>query len=168
MKENRVVVTGLGVISPLGNDVPTSWQSMKDGKSGVGPLATFDASAFDSRIAAEVKGFDPALYGMTSKDTRRMEKFVQYAVACATQAITDAGLELEKENKERIGVLIGSGIGSLRIIEEEHKVYLEKGPSRLSPFLIPMLIVNEASGHVAINFGLKGPNSCVATACATG
>jgi 3-oxoacyl-[acyl-carrier-protein] synthase II len=168
MKKNRVVITGLGTISPLGNDVRTTWQALKDGKSGVGMLTTFDASAFDSRIAGEVKNFDPALYGLSTKDTKRMEKFVQYAIACASQAITDAGLDLEKENKDYIGVLIGSGIGSLGVIEEEHKVYLEKGPSRLSPFLIPMLIVNEASGQVAINFGLKGPNSCVATACATG
>ena len=168
MEENRVVVTGLGVISPLGNDVPTSWQALKEGKSGVGVLTSFDASQFDSRIAGEVKGFDLGLYGMSAKDTRRTDKFVHYAVACSKQAITDAGLDLEKEDRDRIGVLIGSGIGSLYIIEKEHKVYLQKGPSKLSPFLIPMLIVNEAAGQVAITFGLKGPNSCVATACASG
>lgn len=166
--KNRVVVTGLGVISPVGNDVPGFWESLKTGKSGIGPLTTFDASAFDSRIAGEVKGFNPAFYGLSSKDTKRMDKFVQYAVAASKQAIADAGLVLDKEDRTRIGVLIGSGIGSLHIIEEEFKVYLEKGPSKLSPFLIPMLIVNEASGQVAITFGLKGPNSCVATACATG
>lgn len=168
MKQNRVVVTGLGIISPIGNDIASFWKSLQEGKSGVGPLTTFDAVEFDSRIAGEVKDFNPALYGLSTKDTKRMEKFVQYAIATATQAIKDAGLDLEKENRERLGVLIGSGIGSLRIIEEEHKVYLEKGPGRLSPFLIPMLIVNEASGNVAITFGLKGPNSCVATACASG
>ena len=168
MEENRVVVTGLGVISAVGNDIPTFWQSLREGKSGVGPLMTFDASKFDSRIAGEVKGFNPALYGLSTKDTKRMDKFVQFAVAASKQAITDSGLELDKEDRARIGVLIGSGIGSLHIIEEEFKVYLEKGPSKLSPFLIPMLIVNEASGNVAIIFGLKGPNSCVATACATG
>lgn len=166
--ENRVVVTGLGVISAIGNDIPAFWKSLKEGKSGVGPLMTFDASKFDSRIAAEVKGFDPALYGLSTKDTKRMDKFVQFAVAASKQAITDSGLQLDKEDRNRIGVLIGSGIGSLHTIEEEFKVYLEKGPSKLSPFLIPMLIVNEASGNVAIIFGLKGPNSCVATACATG
>jgi 3-oxoacyl-[acyl-carrier-protein] synthase II len=168
MKEHRVVITGFGVISPVGNDVPGFWQALKDGRSGIGPITSFDAVAFDSRIAGEVKCFDPHLYGMSIKDTKRMDKFTQYAVACAKQAITDAGLDLEKEDRTRIGVVIGSGIGSLHTIEEEHKIFLTKGPSRLSPFLIPMLIVNEASGQVAIIFGLKGPNSCVATACASG
>ncbi len=166
--ENRVVVTGLGIISPVGNDVSSFWDSLKEGRSGIGPLTTFDASAFDSHIAGEVKGFDHLLYGISKKDMHRMEKFVQYAIACSKQAIADAALDLEKEDRERIGVIIGSGIGSLRIIEEEHQVYLKGGPSRLSPFLIPMLIVNEASGHVGIIFGFKGPNSCVTTACASG
>lgn len=168
MEERRVVVTGLGVISAVGNDAPTFWKSLKEGESGVGPFTAFDASAFDSRIAAEVKGFDPALYGLSTKDTKRMDKFVLYAVAASRQAITDSGLDLAKEDCARIGVLIGSGIGSLHTIEKEFQVYMEKGPAKLSPFLIPMLIVNEASGNVAIIFGLKGPNSCVATACATG
>ena len=166
--KNRVVVTGLGAICAVGNDVASIWQALKTGKSGIGPLTTFDASAFDSHIAGEVKGFDPSLYGLSSKDTKRMDKFVQYAVAASKQAITDSGLVLDKEDRTRIGVLIGSGIGSLHTIEKEFQVYLEKGPSKLSPFLIPMLIVNEASGQVAITFGLKGPNSCVATACASG
>ncbi|MBI5144828.1 MAG: beta-ketoacyl-ACP synthase II [Candidatus Omnitrophica bacterium] len=166
--ENRVVVTGLGVITPNGNDVPTFWKAMKEGKGAVGPLTSFDASKFDSRIAAEVKGFDPALYGMSSKEVKRIDKFGQYAVAAAKQAIASAGLDLEKEDRERIGVLIGSGIGSLYTIEQQHKIYLERGPSRMSPYLIPMLIVNEASGQVGISFGLKGPNTCVATACASG
>ena len=165
--KRRVVVTGLGIISPVGNEVDTFWQALLAGKSGIGPLTTFDASAFDSRIAGEVKGFDSLQY-IEPKEVRRMEKFVQYAVAAAKQAAVDSRLELSKEDTTRIGVLIGSGIGSLRIIEEEHKIYLEKGPSRLSPFLIPMLIVNEAAGHVSITLGLKGPNSCVATACASG
>lgn len=168
MQENRVVVTGTGVISAVGNDVPSFWDALKKGKSGIGPITSFDASAFDSRIAGEVKGFDPALYGMGFKEVKRMDKFVQYAVACAKQAITGSGLDLEKEDRNRIGVLIGSGIGSLHTIEEEHKIFLAKGPSRLSPFLIPMLIVNEAAGQVGIVYGLKGPNSCVATACASG
>jgi len=168
MKENRVVITGLGVISPVGNDVLTFWKALQEGKNGVGPLTCFESTAFDSRIAAEVKGFDPVSYGMDIKEARRTAKFVQYAVAAAKQAIENSGLDLTTENLERIGVLIGSGIGSLHTIEEEHKVYLNKGPSRMSPFLIPMLIVNEASGLVGIKFGLKGPNSCVATACASG
>jgi 3-oxoacyl-[acyl-carrier-protein] synthase II len=168
MSGHQVVVTGLGAVTPMGNDVPAFWQALKNGRSGVGPLTTFDAAKFDSRIAGEVKGFDPVIYGLSSKDTRRMDKFVQYAVASAHQAVKQAGLDFSQEDPQRIGVLIGSGIGSLRIIEEQHMVYLEKGPGKLSPFLIPMLIVNEASGHVAITFGLKGPNSCIATACASG
>jgi 3-oxoacyl-[acyl-carrier-protein] synthase II len=166
--QNRVVVTGLGMISSVGNDVATGWLALKEGKSGLGPITSFDAAKFDSRIAGEVKGFDPALYGLSSKDVKRMDKFTQYAVACARQAITQSGLDLEKEDRHRIGVIIGSGIGSLYTIEEEHKILLNKGPGRMSPFLIPMLIVNEAAGQVGITFGLKGPNSCVATACASG
>ncbi|PIP21003.1 MAG: beta-ketoacyl-[acyl-carrier-protein] synthase II [Candidatus Omnitrophica bacterium CG23_combo_of_CG06-09_8_20_14_all_40_11] len=165
---NRVVVTGLGVITPIGNDIPTFWGALKSGKSGVGPITSFDASGFDSRIAAEVKGFDVTSYGISAKDARHLEKFVQYALASSKQAITDAGLNLDKEDRHRIGVIIGSGIGGLYTIQEQHNIYLNKGPSRLSPFLIPMLIVNEAAGEVAINFGLKGPNFCVATACASG
>ncbi len=163
-----MVVTGLGIISPVGNDVPTFWQSMREGKGGIGLITSFDAAKFDSRIAGEVKGFNPSLYSMSSKDLKRMDKFGQYAVASAKQAISDAGLDLDKEDRDRIGVLVGSGIGSLYTIEKEHKVMLDKGPDRMSPFLIPMLIVNDASGQVAITFGLKGPNSCVATACASG
>lgn len=166
--QNRVVVTGLGIISPVGNDVSTFWQSLKEGISGIGKLNTFDASLFDSRIAGEVKNFDPGLYGISVKEARRMATFVKYAVAASKQAVADSGLNLDKEDRTRLGVLIGSGIGSLHTIEEEYEVYRTKGPSRLSPFLIPMLIVNEASGHVGIIFGFKGPNSCVATACASG
>jgi len=166
--KKRVVITGLGVISPVGNEVASFWQSLKDGQGGVGPITSFDAKEFDSQIAAEVKNFNPTNYGISLKDVKRTAKFVQYAVAAAKQAIDSSGLDLNKEDRNRIGVIIGSGIGSLHTIEEEHKVYLNKGPSRLSPFLIPMLIVNEASGLVAIIHGLKGPNSCVATACASG
>lgn len=166
--KKRVVITGLGVISPVGNDVASFWQSLKEGKSGVGPITSFDATAFDSRIAAEVKNFDPTQYGISIKDVKRTAKFVQFAVAAAKQAVESSGLDLNNEDRDRIGVIIGSGIGSLHTIEEEHKILLSKGPSRLSPFLIPMLIVNEASGLVAIVHGLKGPNSCVATACASG
>lgn len=167
-KKKRVVITGLGVITPVGNDIASFWQSLKEGKSGVGPTTSFDPAGFDSRIAAEVKNFDPTHYGISVKDVKRTAKFVQYAVAGAKQAIESSGLVLDKEDRDRIGVIIGSGIGSLYTIEQEHKVLLSKGPSRLSPFLIPMLIVNEASGLVAIVHGLRGPNSCVATACASG
>ena len=166
--KKRVVITGLGIISPVGNDVSSFWQSLRDGKSGVGMNTSFDATAFDSRIAAEVKNFIPTDYGISLKDIKRTAKFVQFAVAAAKQAMESSGLDLDKEDRTRLGVVIGSGIGSLHTIEEEHKILLNKGPSRLSPFLIPMLIVNEASGLVAIIHGLKGPNTCVATACASG
>jgi 3-oxoacyl-[acyl-carrier-protein] synthase II len=164
----RVVVTGLGIISPVGNDVASFWQALKDGKSGIGPLTSFDAAGFESQIAGEVKDFNPENYGISKKEVNRTEKFVQFAIASAQQVISDAGLDLNKEDRTRAGVLVGSGIGSLRIIEEQYKVYLKGGPSRISPFLIPMLIVNEAAGQIAITFGLKGPNSCVTTACASG
>ena len=166
--KKRVVITGLGIISPVGNSVASFWDSLKAGKGGVGPITSFDASAFDSRIAAEVKNFDPTQHGISLKEIKRTAKFVQYAVAAAKQAVESSGLVLDKEDRDRIGVVIGSGIGSLHTIEEEHKILLSRGPSRLSPFLIPMLIVNEASGLVAIVHGLRGPNSCVATACASG
>ncbi|MFH1338760.1 MAG: beta-ketoacyl-ACP synthase II [Candidatus Omnitrophota bacterium] len=164
----RIVVTGLGVISPVGNDAHSFWNALIEGKSGIDKVTLFDASAFESRIAGQVKGFEPKDYGITPRDLRRTDKFVQYAIAASRQAIEGAGLNLDNEDKTRIGVLIGSGIGSLQVVEKEHLVLLKSGPSRVSPFLIPMLIVNEASGWVAITFGLKGPNSCVATACASG
>ena len=167
MAKRRVVITGLGVISPVGNDAASFWQALLAGKSGIGPITTFDFSAFDSQIAGEVKGFDPLKY-MDSKEAKRMEKFAQYAVAASKQAVGDAKLDLSRENTERIGVLIGCGIGSLRIVEQEYKTYLEKGPSRITPFMIPLMIVNEAAGQVSILLGLKGPNSCVTTACASG
>ena len=167
MAKRRVVVTGLGVISPVGNDVQSFWQTLLTGKSGIGHLATFDPNAFDSRIAGEVKDFNPLKY-MDSKEAKRMEKFAQYAVAVSKQAVSDARLDLSKENTERIGVVIGCGIGSLRIVEQEYKTYLEKGPSRITPFMVPLMIVNEAAGQVSILLGLKGPNSCVTTACASG
>jgi beta-ketoacyl-acyl-carrier-protein synthase II len=164
----RVVVTGLGVISPVGKDVSSFWEALIKGKSGIDKITLFDAAVFDSRIAGQVKDFNPQDYGITLRDTRRMDKFVQYAIAASKQSVEDANLELDKVNKDRIGVLIGSGIGSLQVAEKEHQVLLKSGPSRISPFLIPMLIVNEASAWVAITFRFKGPNSCVATACASG
>jgi len=167
MAKRRIVITGLGVISPVENDVESFWQALLAGKSGIGPITTFDSSAFDSQIAGEVKGFDPLKY-MDSKEAKRMEKFAQFAVAASRQAVSDAKLDLSRENTERIGVLIGCGIGSLRIVEQEYKTYLEKGPSRITPFMVPLMIVNEAAGQVSILLGLKGPNSCVTTACASG
>jgi 3-oxoacyl-[acyl-carrier-protein] synthase II len=164
---NRVVVTGLGVISPLGTGKEIFWQAILAGKSGVGFITQFDASKFDSYIAGEVKDFDPLKY-FNTKEARHMARFVQFAVVAAQQAALDAKIDFDSLNKERSGVLVGSGIGSLHTIEEEHSVFLEKGPAKISPFLIPMLIVNEAAGQISISLGIKGPNSCVATACASG
>lgn len=166
--KRRVVISGMGAITPLGNSVLAFWESLKKGVCGIDRLTSFDATGFDSQIAAEVKNFDPLSFGLTKKEVNRMEKFVQFAVCASKEAINDSGLDLEKEDKERIGVLIGSGIGSLGIIEEQHKVLLEHGPKKITPFLIPMLIVNEASGQVAINYNLKGTNLCITTACASG
>lgn len=168
MQEKRVVVTGLGVISPIGNDVISFWEAVKTGKSGIDKITGFDASIFESRIAGEVKGFDLSTYEVSKKDINRMEMFVQFGIAGAKQAIKDSGLDLEKEDKERIGVIVGSGIGSLHIMEQQHNVFLKSGPSRLTPFLIPMLIVNESAGNIAIIYGFRGPNICVTTACASG
>ena len=168
IEENRFVITGLGVISPVGNDIVSFWKSLQEGKSGVGRITVFDPAAFDSQIAGQVNDFDPLAHGVSKKDTHRMERFVQFAVAASRQAVESSGLDLAKANKERMGVLIGSGIGSLRIAEEGQNIYLKHGPSRISPFMIPMLIVNEAAGQVAITYGFKGPNSCVTTACASG
>ncbi|MDO8602778.1 MAG: beta-ketoacyl-ACP synthase II [Candidatus Omnitrophota bacterium] len=165
--KRRVVVTGLGIVSPIGCVNRIFWDNLVKGKSGIGPLTHFDASQYDSRIAGEIKEFVPHP-SISSKELRRMEKFVQFGVTAAKNAIEDSGIDVSKEDPYRIGVLVGSGIGSLRIIEEEHKVILEKGPSRITPFLIPMLIVNMASGHISIMTGVKGPNLCTTTACASG
>jgi len=163
----RVVVTGLGAITPVGNDVPTMWRNLLAGRSGIGRIAAFDPDGFSSRIAGEVKDFDPSQY-LFPKEIKRTERFVQFAIAASKQAVTDAGLDVSKEDPFRVGVLIGSGMGSLGLIEQQHSVLLSKGAQKLSPFMIPMIIVNMAPGHVAISLGLKGPNSCTATACASG
>jgi len=167
MDRRRVVITGLGIISPVGNNINEFWSSLIAGKSGVCRISRFDPAQYNSQIAGEVKGFDPSPH-ISPKDKRRMDKFVQYAVIAAHQAAGDAQLDFENEDPFQIGVLIGSGIGSLYIIQEQTRVLLEKGPSKMSPFTIPMLIVNMASGQVAISLGVKGPNSAVATACASG
>ena len=170
-KKKRVVVTGLGVVSPVGNTVPDFWNSILEGKSGVKRLQAFDPTHYTSKIAAEVKDFNAAAY-LSPKEMKRMDRFVQFAVVAAKMAMADSKIDISKEDPTRIGVMIGSGIGGLHTVESEHKQYItlgpEKGPSRISPFLIPMLIVNMASGQVSITLGLKGPNSTVATACATG
>ena len=170
LKTRRVVLTGLGVVSPVGNSLDKFWDSLITGKSGVARLTRFDPTYFTSKIAAEVKGFDPSLF-LSPKDLRRMDLFTQFAVVAAKLAMTDSKMDSGKEDMDRIGVVVGSGIGGLQTIEKEHTQFLtlgpEKGPDRISPFLIPMLIVNMASGQISIQLGLKGPNTTVATACAT-
>lgn len=164
---SRVVITGVGMITPVGITAEESWQNLVDGKSGIGLLTQIDASKFNSKVGGEVKGFDPALY-FSKKDIKKTDRFVQFAVASAKMALENAKLDPQAVDPHRVGVLVGSGIGGLRVIEEQHKILLEKGPDRVSPFLIPMLIVNMAPGQISIAFGFKGPNNCVATACATG
>lgn len=166
MSERRVVITGLGVVSPLGCDLETFWKSLLNGVSGIGPVTRFDASAFECRIGGEAKDFDPTGF-MPAKDLRRTDRFTQFAVVAAKKAIADAGLEMDKEDPNRVGVLIGSGIGGMETIEQQVGVLLQKGPDRVSPFMIPMLIVNMGSGYVSMLIGAKGPNLAVVSACAT-
>ena len=163
----RVVITGLGAVTPVGNTVSAMWKALCAGTSGLGPIQSFDASGLDSRIAGEVKDFDPGAY-LTPKEVKRTERFTQLAVAAATQAVADAGVQIDQENPFRCGVIIGTGIGSMHLIEQQHNVLLAKGPKKLTPFMIPMLICNMAPGHTAMNVGFKGPNFCTTTACASG
>lgn len=166
MSERRVVITGIGVMTSLGSDIETLWQNLLAGKSGVDRVTCFDVTNYTCQIGAEIRGFDPAQY-MPIKETRRTDRFVQLAIAATRVALDDSKLELAKENLTRVGVLVGSGIGGLQTIEEQHSVLLKKGPSRVSPFMIPMLIVNMASGYISMMFGIKGPNLSVVSACAT-
>ncbi len=167
MAKNRVVITGIGVVTPIGSGKETFWKSLAEGKCGVGRTESFDPSKFSSQIAGEVRDFDPSGW-IDTKDLKRMDRFVQFAVVSATEALNDSKIKVENEDTNKIGVLIGSGIGGLSTIEKQHTILVEKGPGRISPFFIPMLIVDMASGQVSIRLGLKGPNSCVATACASG
>jgi 3-oxoacyl-[acyl-carrier-protein] synthase II len=167
LSKRRVVVTGLGMISPLGVGNEATWQGLVEGRSGIGRITKFDPSAYSSQIAGEVHGFDPEQW-MEHKDVKKSDTFIHYAVASAQMAIDDSGLELAKEDSDRVGVIIGSGIGGLPLIEQMHTKLLERGPSRISPFFIPGLIVNLAAGQISIKFGAKGPSSAPATACATG
>jgi len=163
----RVVITGVGVVSPLGLDAPSTWEALSAGKSGIGPITKFDVSAFSCRIGGEVRGFDPENY-IDRKEVKKMDTFIHFAIAASREAMTDSGLKIDSQNDERVGVYIGSGIGGMPLFEETHKLYLEKGPRRISPFFIPGMIVNLAAGQVSILFGAKGPNLACATACATG
>lgn len=163
----RVVVTGMGAITPIGLSVAEFWESVKEGKTGFAPITRFDTTDYKCRLAAEVKDFDAKNY-MDVKAAKRMEAFCQYAVAAAKEALEDAGISMEKEDPFRVGVSVGSGIGSLQVMEREHSKLLEKGPSRVNPLMIPMMIGNMATGNVSIQFGLKGKSLNVVTACATG
>ncbi len=167
MSKRRVVVTGLGVISPVGNSVVEVWQNLLAGRSGIVRISKFDASAMASQIAGEVQNFDVAKY-LSAKEARRMGLFIQYGLAAGIDAIKDSGIEVTDANRERIGVNIGSGIGGLPLIEETHSTYLADGPRKISPFFIPGSIINMISGNLSIMFGLQGPNLAMVTACSTG
>ena len=165
--KTRVVVTGMGAITPIGNDVESFWQGLKDKTVGIGPITYFDTNEYKCKLAAEVKGFDPKQY-MDAKAARRMEAFSQFAVAASKEALEQSGIDMEKEDPYRVGVCVGSGIGSLQAMEKDVKKLNEKGPSRVNPLLVPLMISNMAAGNVAIQFGLKGKCFNVVTACATG
>ncbi|HEY9619223.1 MAG TPA: beta-ketoacyl-ACP synthase II [Crinalium sp.] len=163
----RVVVTGMGAITPIGNTLAEYWDGLMAGRNGIGPITLFDASRHDSRIAGEVKGYDPHIY-MDRKEAKRMDRFAQFAVSASKQAIADAGFVINDLNAEQVGVMIGTGIGGLKVMEDQQEVYLTRGPDRCSPFMVPMMIANMAAGLTAIHIGAKGPNSCPVTACAAG
>jgi len=167
VNDKRVVITGLGLVTPLGHDVPTTWEALVAGRSGVGPITHFDASEYPARIAAEVKAFDPAaLFGR--REARRMDRFTQFAMVAAGQALEDSGLTVTDDNAHRVGAVIGSGVGGISSILDQAVVLRERGPRRVSPFLVPMMLPDTAPGQVAISYGLKGPNFAVISACASG
>jgi 3-oxoacyl-[acyl-carrier-protein] synthase II len=165
--DRRVVVTGLGVVTPLGHDLNTFWQSLIAGQCGIDKITAFDASAFDTQIAGEVKNFDPLPAFPSPKEIRRTDRYSQFGIYAAWSALKDSGLELDQENLDEVGVFLGSGIGGLATTSEQHKILLERGPGRMSPFTIPMLISNMASGLVSMYFNLRGPNFATCSACAT-
>lgn len=165
--KRRVVITGLGIVSPVGNDIDSAWDNIVNGRSGIGRITRFDPSAFNAQIAGEVKGFDVTQY-MSSKEAKQMDTFIHYGVAAGVQAWRDSGLTATDENAERIGTIIGSGIGGLPRIEETQVEYLERGPRRISPFFVPASLINLISGQLSIMLGLKGPSYAVVSACTTG
>ena len=167
MLERRVVVTGVGAVTPIGIGKENFWNALKSGKNGVGKISYFDPSPFDTQIAAEVKDFDPSIY-LDKKEARRLVNFIVFAIAASKMALDDSGLEINESNAPNVGVLIGSGIGGLKFLEEQSKILCEKGPSRCSPFMVPLMINDMAAGMVSIKTGAKGPNSCTTTACASG
>ena len=163
----RVVITGLGAITPIGNTLTEYWEGLLKGKSGIGQITHFDAAKHACRIAGEVKGFDPHDY-LDRKDAKRMDRFAQFGVCASLQALADSGLVINDLNADQVGVIIGTGVGGLKVLEDQQEIYLTRGPSRCSPFMIPMMIGNMAAGLTAIHTGAKGPNSCTVTACAAG
>ena len=167
MTKRRVVVTGLGIVSPVGNDIATAWAAITAGKSGIGPVTHFDASSFPTRIAGEVRDFDPAQF-VAAKDVKKMDPFIHYGIAASVQALADAGLHPHEHDEERIGVAVGAGIGGIYTIEKTAITYHESGQRKISPFFVPSSIINMASGQLSIMLGLKGPNIACVTACTTG
>ncbi len=163
----RVVITGMGVVTPIGNDLETFWRNLRTGVSGIGKIQAFDTTAFDCQIAGEVRDFDPKNYFRNPKDVRRTDRFTHLAMAAAKMALEDCGVDLEKTNRQRFGAIVSSGIGGLKTLEDQHTTLMTKGPGRVSAFTIPMLISNMASGLISMEFGLQGPNLCIVTACAT-
>jgi 3-oxoacyl-[acyl-carrier-protein] synthase II len=166
MSRRRVVITGLGTVNPVAHDVPAYWKALLAGKSGIGPVTLLDSSAFRVHFAGEVKDFRPEAV-INSKEVRRMDRFAQFGMYAALEAVRDSGVDFAKEDPYRCGVIIGSGIGGLTELEEQHSIYIDKGPSRVGPFVVPKMIANAASGHISIHFGLMGPNTAIATACAS-
>jgi len=167
LEKRRVVVTGLGIVSPLGIGLEENWDAVSNGRSGIGPITRFDPKDVNAKIAGEVKNFNPEDY-IEKKEIKKMDTFLHYSLAAGIMAVEDSGLVINDENAERVGVLVGSGLGGLETIEKYHSIMLEKGPKKISPFFIPMLIVNLAPGHISMHFGCKGPNTSIVTACATG
>ncbi len=167
MSERRVVITGIGVVSPVGNDLETFWKSLKEGRSGISRYAAFDSEKFDCKIAGEVRGYDPVPFYKTPKDVRRTDRYTQFAVGAAKMSLDDSGLDLAAVDLDRAGVMIGSGVGGLATMETQVTQMLTKGPDRTSPFMIPMMISNMASGFISMEHGLRGPNMAIVTACAT-
>lgn len=167
MTKRRVVITGLGLVTPVGNTVESSWQALLAGKSGIAPITKFDASAFATRISGSVKDFDVEQY-VSKKDARKMDLFIQYGMAAGIQAVEDAGLDMEKEDPTRVGAAIGAGMGGMWLIEQNHTALMEGGPRKISPFFVPSTIINMIAGHLSIRYGMTGPNFAITTACTTG
>ncbi|MGB0895296.1 MAG: beta-ketoacyl-ACP synthase II [Parashewanella sp.] len=167
MSKRRVVITGLGLITPVGNTVESTWQALLSGTSGIAPITSFDASEFSTRFSGSVKNFDVEQY-LPKKDARKMDKFIQYGMAASIQAIEDSGLDMSQENPARVGTAIGAGMGGMPLIEQNHSAYMKGGVRKISPFFVPSTIINMIAGHVSIKYGMKGPNFAVTTACTTG